>query len=167
MTTSFEIDETFLERESIPFDPDDLRYGFERGWLRPPTVVHAATREVERGSDDRVMLELASLLQDDLDQVAVVLAQLDEPDEIHDPGLSARKWLYLQLKAAFEMRRDLADPLEVVEQIYADFDYPPAIEGFVRYMPVRSGQPLGEAGLLDRWSAFLRRERESLRRSRS
>jgi hypothetical protein len=50
----------------------------------------------------------------------------------------------------------------VVEQIYADFDYPPAVEGFVRYMPLRPGDEPGEAALVERWAAFLRSEGDAL-----
>jgi hypothetical protein len=93
-------------------------------------------REVERGDEDPLLLEVGSLLRDDVDELPGVLARLDSPDHIHDPRESARMWLYLQLKAAYERRRGLDDPLGAVEQIYADFEYPPAVERCVRYMPL-------------------------------
>jgi hypothetical protein len=104
------------------------------------------------------------LLRDDVDRLPEVLARLDSPDHIHDPRESARKWLYLELKAAYERRSDFVDPLGVVEEIYGDFEYPSAIQGFVRYMPLRPGDEHGEAALVERWAAFLREEHEALRR---
>jgi len=124
MTVAFELGRDFLDREDIPLSIDDLKYGFERGWLRAPTVIDWAVREFERGDDDPALLEVASLLRDEVDDLPDLLAQLDSPDHIHDPRESARKWLYLQLRAAFERRHDLDDPLGVVEEIYADFEYP-------------------------------------------
>lgn len=163
MTISFELGREFLDREDIALSVDDLKCGFENGWLRGSTVIEWAVREVVRGDDDPVLLEVASLLRDDIDRLPDVLAQLDSPDHIHDPRESARRWLYLQLRGAFDRRHDLKDPLGVVEQIYADFDYPPAIEGFVRYMPLRPGDmAAGEDVLIQRWAAFLRAEREEL-----
>jgi hypothetical protein len=57
--------------------------------------------------------------------------------------------------------------LGVVEQIYADFDYPPAVEGLVRYMPLQPGDEPGEAALVERWAAFLHGEHEALQADRS
>jgi hypothetical protein len=160
---SFELDTEFLGREEIPLSVDDLKFGFERGWLQPETVIDWAVREVQRGDDNEVLLDVASLLRDDVDDLPGVLARLDWPDHVRDPRESARKWLYLQLKAAYERRRDLDDPLGAVEQIYADFEYPPSVESFVRYMPLRPGDDSGENALLRRWAAFLETEHDALR----
>jgi hypothetical protein len=162
MTVSFELGPEFFERRDVPLSVDDLRYGFERGWLRAATVIDLAVHEVERGSDEPLLLEVASLLRDDVDDLPDVLAQLDSPDHIHDPRESARKWLYLELQAAYDQREDLDDPLGVVKQVYADFDYPPSVEDFVRYMPLRPGDEAGEAALIERWGQFLRSERDAL-----
>ena len=94
--------------------------------------------------------ELAALLRDEVERVPEVLDALDDPERIHDPRESVRKWLYLQLKAAYSKRLQLSDPLRAVEQIYADFDYPPAVAPFVRYMPLRTGEESGEAALMQR-----------------
>jgi hypothetical protein len=163
MTVLFELGPEFLDTEDVPFSVDDLKFGYERGWLRASTVIDRAVHEVERGQGDPVLVAVAALLRDDMSELPDALARLDSPDHIHDPQESARKWLYLQLKAAYDRRQDLDDPLGVVEEIYADFDYPPTVEGFVRYMPLRPGDEPGTAALIGRWAAFLRGEREALR----
>ncbi len=71
-------------------------------------------------------MALGSLLRDEVGRVPDVLELLDDPERVHDPRESARKWLYLQLKAAYDERERLSDPLGVVEEIYADFDCPPS-----------------------------------------
>jgi hypothetical protein len=71
--------------------------------------------------------------------------------------------LSLQLKAAYDERERLNDPLGVVEEIYALFDYPSAIAPFVRYMPLRSGDEPGVGPLMDRWADYLAREWAALR----
>ena len=163
MTVTFELGTDFLAREGIQLLVDDLKYGFEHGFLRALTVVDAAVLGVDRGDDDPVLMQVASLLRDDIDELPETLAQLESPDHIHDPRESARKWLYLQLKAAYDRRQDLDDALGVVEEIYADFDYPPSIQGFVRYMPLQPGEESGEAALFERWANFLRSEHDTLR----
>jgi hypothetical protein len=78
------------------------------------------------------------------------------------PPQSVRKWTYLQLKAAYEMRDRLRDPLGVVEEIYAKFDYPAPVAAFIRYMPPAPGMPIGEDALYDRWSRYLADEGAAL-----
>jgi hypothetical protein len=81
-----------------------------------------------------------------------------------EPELSARKWLYLVLKATYDVRQQLPDPFGTVEGIYADFGYPPAIEGFVRYMPAAIGVEAGLPAMTTGWRAYLAAERRALSR---
>ena len=162
MTPVFELTAPFLLAEGVPLGAEDLRAGFDRGYIKAREVIDIATDEVAAGSSDPVLLELAVLLADETARVAEVLTMLDDPERIHDPRESARKWLYLELKAAYLNRGRLTDPLGVVEQIYADFDYPPVVEPFVRYMPLRPGDEAGEPALLKRWLHYLTEESRSL-----
>jgi hypothetical protein len=109
---------------------EDLGYGFERGFLKPADVIALATHELRCRTDEL----------------------LDDPKRVHDPRESARKWLYLELKAAYDERERLDDPLSVVEEIYSDFDYPPTAAPFVRYMPLRPGDDPGVGPLMERWA---------------
>jgi hypothetical protein len=117
------------------------------------------------GADDDVLVALGSLLRDEGGQVPEVLEFLDDPERVHDPRESARKWLFLQLKAAYDEREWLNDPLGVVEEIYADFDYPLAVAPFVRYMPLRPGDEPGVGPLMAKWADYLDREGVALRGS--
>ncbi|MBU8900116.1 DUF2247 family protein [Corallococcus sp. M34] len=45
------------------------------------------------------------------------------------------KWLYLALAWVLFAKARFSDPLQKVEEIYADFGYPGGIAPFVRYMP--------------------------------
>jgi hypothetical protein len=164
MTVSFEVGVEFLLREDLPLSPEDLRFGLEKGWLHTPTVIQYAVREVEKGATDSILLDTASLLPDEVDKLGEILAQLDDPFRVYDPRRSHRIWLYVQLKAAYERREELADPLGVIEEIYADFDYPPTIADLVRYMPLRDGDEPGVAAILQRWHGYLTEELEALRR---
>lgn len=143
---------------------EDLGYGFERSFLKPVDIVTLATHEVACGSDDDVLLALASLLRDESSQAPEVLELLDDPERVHDPRESARKWLYLRLRAAYDERQRLSDPLGIVEEIYADFDYPPTVAPFVRYMPLRPGDEPGTGPLMGRWRDYLVSEGTALRR---
>lgn len=158
------LDFDFLVGEAVPLSPDDLKHGLDRGYVQAATAIDLAAREVDNGTDDSLMLDLACLLRDQVDDVGPLLRRLESPDHVHDPRESARKWLYLQLKAAFDRRGQLPDALRTVEEIYAEFDYPKTIEHVVRYMPLRDGDTPGEAALLTRWADFLEEEHVQLRR---
>ena len=71
-----------------------------------------------------------------------------------------RKWLYAILLHIYNKRDQYADPLELVEIIYADFDYPDEIEGFVRYMPISDlgygVNGTAEEYLYDNWNKYLK-----------
>lgn len=158
----FELSADVVAEEGLALEAEDLRYGLERGFVSEVGVIDLAANAVERGVADELLRDLASLLRDEVERVPDVLDALDDPERIHDPPESKRKWLYLQLNAAYRDRDRLNEPLGVVEQIYADFDYPPSVAPFVRYMPLRPGDAAGEAALIGRWAEFLECERQAL-----
>lgn len=51
-----------------------------------------------------------------------------------------------------------ADPLQLIEMLYADFGYPTEIETLVRYMPATPGAPTGVMALEERWTDYLRQK---------
>ena len=70
-----------------------------------------------------------------------------------------RSWLVFSVSLAYILRKDLLDPLQTVEEVYADFDYPEQIASFVRYMPMQ-GPDLGsrlanERRLFERWRSWV------------
>lgn len=158
----FELAPHFIEAVGLGLDAEDLRCGFERGILSAAGVVDLATAEVRRGAAGDVLHALARLLRDEVDQVPEVFRALDSPERMHYSRESVRKWLYLQLKAAYCERDHLSDPLGVIESIYADFGYPSSMHSFVRFMPPRPGDPVDKPALMDRWAAFLNREHDTL-----
>ncbi|CAM3790086.1 DUF2247 family protein [Vibrio aquimaris] len=110
------------------------------------------------------LLDLASLNKNDdihpyIDELASIQPELDEE-------VILRKWLFLILAWVYENRECCSDPLGVVEQIYADFEYPESIVGFVRYMPTEEpdlgSSEKNTARLLEKWSEFLEVEKESI-----
>lgn len=127
MTIILELDSDFVLAEQIPFVAGDLRYGLEHFFIKDGAVIDIAVGEVRRRTSDPLLHELAALLRDETARIPEIFNELDYPGRFDGPRESARKWLYLQLKAAYMQRMQLRDPLGAVEQIYADFDYPPAI----------------------------------------
>lgn len=144
----------------IVLTADDAALGFRRGWLRAPEAVRWAQDAPARGEGDASVIALAGFGAAELGDVGERLGEL-VPDA---SAGSSEVWLYLALRAVYESRRQIDDPLGVVEQVYADFEYPETIAPFVRYMPAPPGAPFGEAALLDRWKDWLDQERTARRR---
>lgn len=158
-----ELDYEFLRDAAVPLSHDDLRLGVSLGLISPRVAVAVAEETVRRDPASKSLVELAGLDRDDIPAIRDALHAVDADAADLSPPESVRKWIYLQLRAAYLLRDRLTDPLGIVEQIYADFDYPDAIAGFVRYMPPPPGAPVGEEALYDRWAGFLQREAAEFR----
>ncbi len=159
-----ELDHDFIRRTALTLDGEDLRLGVSLGLISPPTAIRLAADAVTSGSADPTLLVLAQIERDDIAAVRDALRATDPDEADLFPPHSVRKWTYLELKAAYEMRDRLHDPLGFVEEIYADFDYPALVAAFVRYMPPPPGAPFGEEALYDRWSRYLADEAAELTR---
>ena len=153
-----------ITKAGIDMSPEDLEFGFNRGLIEAGDVVEVATEELRRGSADPIILELACLTKTDVGRVNEVLELTADPLRIHDPRESARKWLFLELQELYLLRDRIDDPLGVIEEIYAEFDYPSVMASFVRYMPADEGHAVGAAAIVARWGAYLRDEHAALQR---
>lgn len=67
------------------------------------------------------------------------------------------------LNWVYENKDNYTDSLEVVEVIYADFNYPEIITDFVRYMPnnqpARSTLKENQRRLFENWKNFLENQK--------
>ncbi|HSY15306.1 MAG TPA: DUF2247 family protein [Jatrophihabitantaceae bacterium] len=159
----FELDYQFLRDSGLLLNAEDLRLGVSLGLISPPVAIAIATDAVNTGDRDPSMVGLDLLDRDDVAGVCATLRAVDPADAELFPPSSVRKFTYLQLKAAFELRDRLTDPLGVVEQVYADFDYPASVAAFVRYMPPPPDADVGEQALYERWAQYLAGEDAALR----
>jgi|SRR5579884_2447443 len=134
----------------------EVAYGFREGWLSRQGVVevelakYKAQRKLPPAEE-----ELALLLSDDLDRVDELIAELEVSDEPAERR--ARLWLYLAMAWLLDHQSHYKDPLEVIEMLFADFDYPDEIRNLVRFMPPGPGDRAGVEGIQERWRAFVDR----------
>jgi hypothetical protein len=137
----------------------DILYAIDRQFLSPNAAIEHAIIELSKIEEfPQSLLDLASLNKNEsihpyLDQ----LADLEPEQPIEDID---EKWIYLILAWVFENRDNCSDPFGIVEQIYADFNYPEQISAFIRYMPSDEpdlGSPeLNEARLYKKWEDYLK-----------
>lgn len=139
---------------------NEVKYGIMQGLFHPRDATEVALDAVERGADSELILELAaSNPHESVLSLVERLAACETPQEVR---AVQRKWTFLVLAWVFEHRNEYEDPLDIIEKIYADLDYPEQVAPFVRYMP-EEGPDLGskernEQRLFQRWAAYLNAE---------
>lgn len=89
-----------------------------------------------------------------------ILGGIVETEPAQDIRTIKEKWLYLVLAWIFAHKTEYKDPLKAVEEVYADFEYPPTIASFVRYMPMTrpdlGSREDNERQLYENWEHYLR-----------
>lgn len=66
------------------------------------------------------------------------LRELVSLESIQNEQSIKEKWLYAILLHLYNNKDKYEDALDMVEEIYADFDYPEEMAGFVKYMPAEN-----------------------------
>lgn len=143
----------------------ELLFGLENQLLDPIAITEFAADELAQGDAPAAVLDLAIGGADEPvhDRVRYLADR-----EAADDRTAAQTWLFLALAWLFEHRGDLPDPLGTIETVYAEFDYPEGIEGFVRYMPTEEpdlgDRVLNEQRLTDKWHRYIDEEQARLSR---
>lgn len=136
----------------------EVLFGIESELLASGAAVELAGDEL--GAHDNppeVLVELAGLGKGEPTQGLV--EQLANASPKQDPGEIRGRWLYLVLGWTFEHKESYPDPLQTVEEVYADFGYPECMSAFVRYMPTHEpdlgSRELNERRLYENWQRYL------------
>lgn len=140
----------------------DVYWGFKAGWLEPSGVVDFAVDQIASPGYSQLEVELAGLLPCELYEVPFILEKMRDSGELSEEssGDPKRKWLILLLHWFYEHRADLPDPLGIVEEVYAEFDYPDEMDGIVRYMQFEGGPKSlsteeAVSRIFDRWHSLV------------
>lgn len=135
----------------------DINFAIKNHFLMPKAAIEHAIVELEKKEDTcSSLIELASLGNED--SIHPYIDDLVSREKLPN-NIEIDKWLYLLLSWVFDNKNQLKDPLTIVEQLYADFNYPKQISSFVRYMP--SNEPdlgnkeLNEDKLYNEWKRYL------------
>jgi len=149
------------ERWGLP-TAAELGYGYNAGWLSREDVVTVALAKYQKGMFlTPVEEELALLLSDDherIDDQVKLLEVSDEPAERR-----SRYWALIVLAWLFDHRAEFRDPFEVIDAVYADFDYLEDIAPLAGITPLGPGDAPGTAGIEQRWQEAVCRWRAEYR----
>ena len=136
----------------------DVRFGLVNQLLDPQAAIEMAVEQVTECEDpSNSLLELAGASKNE--PIMELVEQLARGESARSEEETRNKWLYLVLAWIFDHRNEDPDPLQRVEEVYADFGYPEHIASFVRYMPMQ-GPDLGsreanERRLFERWKRYI------------
>ena len=93
----------------------------------------------------------------------IALIELVEEENKYDEKHAKEKYLYAVLKWVYKNQSTFSEPLEAVECIYADFDYPEIISKFVRYAsnnePDLGSRELNIKRIYNNWEKYLETEK--------
>ena len=149
----------FVQSKSSLFWRDCL-WAYKRHQLTWRDLVQVASQRVNDGSENEQEIELASVGKVNIWKISELAQSLSENE--YSEELSKQKWLFLSLAWLYENQENFPEPLAIVEEIYADFDYPSSIESFIRYLPPSDGyiskqfsQEQNRLRLMTKWHEFL------------
>ncbi|OIN30820.1 hypothetical protein AO411_2029410 [Salmonella enterica subsp. enterica serovar Sarajane] len=117
----------------------DIKWGYENNLITSDVPIKKAENRVLTGCYTNFELELSFVIPDKSEHVIFFLKELCSEFEYNNDLTIKKKWLFIALYWLWNNRDSFEDPLAEVEIIYADFDYPSEIEGFVKYMPPSDG----------------------------
>lgn len=140
----------------------DVKWGYENNLIISDVPIKKAERNILTGDYANPELELSFVIPSESNYINPFLNELCSESERKDDLKIKMKWLFIVLSWLWENRNSFDDPLAEVEIIYADFDYPSEVEGFIKYMPPSDGydpsmhsQIENINHLMSRWEHYL------------
>jgi len=125
-------------KKNLDLSWGDALWGYERNMIGWPGVVAMANDRLSGEIGNNLVRDLSMVGKSNVYLVGEILRTLASASSSDGAdSVSKNKWLFLNLSWLYDNRNKLSDPLEEVERVYADFDYPPDISKFVRYMPAQ------------------------------
>lgn len=144
----------------------EVLWGIEHQWADWTCAVALATARLADGDvETKELIELAGISAREWRDAHDLVQKLASAEQAESPATeeSPKVWLFLILQWLYEQRDQYADPLTEVEELYADFGYPPEIESFVRYMPSSGGYDPkkhsaaeNQSRMIRAWESYLR-----------
>lgn len=136
---------------------DDIIFGVKNEYLVSLSVSEYAMYLLEKNDED-LQDEIINLAWGDKNDIDDYIYNYLRKSNVNTETVKD-KFLYVLLKLVWENKNDYTDPLEVIEDLYADLGYPSEIDHLVRYMPMKHKDmgsiELNVAEMYKDWEAFL------------
>ncbi|MBC2286522.1 DUF2247 family protein [Listeria farberi] len=136
---------------------DDIIFGVKNEYLVSLSVSEYAMYLLEKNDED-LQDEIINLAWGDKNDIDDYIYNYLRKSNVNTETVKD-KFLYVLLKLVWENKNDYTDPLEVIEDLYADLGYPSEIDHLVRHMPMKHKDmgsiELNVAEMYKDWEAFL------------
>ncbi|WP_375038304.1 DUF2247 family protein [Acinetobacter sp. RW6] len=136
--TLFPIPADFID-EKVNLSWCDIKWGYENNLLTSEIPIKKAENIVSTGSYTKAELELSFLIPSESNDITPFINELCPNFKEDEYAITNQKWLYVILSWLWINRASFEDPLDEVEIIYTDFDYPAEMDSFIKYMPPTDG----------------------------
>ncbi|MBW4085830.1 DUF2247 family protein [Paenibacillus sp. S150] len=139
----------------------DLYFAIEQGYLSSEAAIEHAMHVISKEQNpSQDVIDLAWMKKGEY-----ILPYVENLSGLitKDNKISQEKMLYVVLQWVYDNKEHYADPFEVVEFIYDDFDFPEEISPFVRYKPsnqpeLDSIEPYGK--MYNKWKVYLETQKK-------
>lgn len=132
----------------------ELLYGLQKGYIDDQGASSFACNTLTTSSPKKAY-ELSSLDSQELCLAQDLIKSLASNEPTTKEDTISKPWAYLLLSHLFENKDSFLDPLEKIEELYADLDYPEEISSIVRYMPLPEGEAGSEERLYANWKSVI------------
>ncbi|CDG75327.1 MULTISPECIES: DUF2247 family protein [Acinetobacter calcoaceticus/baumannii complex] len=123
--------------EKVTLSWCDIKWGYKNNLLTSEIPIKKAENSLLTEDYTNAELEPSFLIPSESDDIGPFLNELCS--ETNEDSMIREKWLYILLSWLWINRESFEDPLDEVESIYTDFDYPAEIESFIKYIPPTDG----------------------------
>jgi len=152
-------------KEKAVLNWNDILVGIKNNFFDFSVAIDYAIDELENcEKSDENILELAILSFGSAFQHSIFpyINDLANKVSINIKNDTKNKLMYILLFWVYENKDLYDDALQIVEIIYDDFDFPPNIRGFVRYLPteypVLDTQEMAIETLYKNWENYIKSE---------
>lgn len=95
-------------------------------------------------------LALKVAIADECEDIFPYIHELIKLETFEENKFTRDKWRYLILKELYDKKSEYDNFNQMVEEVYADFDYPDEMAGFIGFMPSINGKSMEES-----WREYL------------
>ncbi|KJR46897.1 hypothetical protein UF75_2698 [Desulfosporosinus sp. I2] len=128
----------------VPLNWNDILFAIENNFLAHQTAIEHGLEAVQKNENvPEEVLELAFMLQGeaklpyDVYQLVNKLATSHNPDNASD---SREKFLYVSLNWVYEHKDDYCNPIEVVDILCDEINYPDEVKNLISFMPTSESE---------------------------
>lgn len=127
----------------------ELDWAIKRNIICKQDVINYAIKILNNGLKNfDLVLQLS--IAEHYENIDSILEELMRSDEKKPEKCIEDKWRYAILLYLYIHKDIIKNVYEDIEIVYADFDYPPDMNGFIRYMPLEN-----DKGIEENWKQYL------------